>query len=91
MDSSIIGALMILVPGLLITNSMRDIIYGDTNSGINRIVQVLLSAFAIALGTAAAWRITSGLCLRRFERGLSGHRRPRRPPDTGRKALAGSL
>ena len=59
-DSSIIGALMILVPAL-ITNSMRDIIYGDTNSGINRIVQVLLSAFAIALGTAAAWRITSGL------------------------------
>ena len=60
-DAAIIGALMILVPGLLITNSMRDIIYGDTNSGINRIVQVLLSAFAIALGTAAAWRITSGL------------------------------
>ena len=59
-DSSIIGALMILVPGLLITNSMRDIIYGDTNSGLNRIVQVLLSAFAIALGTAAG-RITSGL------------------------------
>ncbi|MFR0795170.1 MAG: threonine/serine exporter family protein [Oscillospiraceae bacterium] len=26
----IIGALMLLVPGLLITNSMRDIIYGDT-------------------------------------------------------------
>ena len=60
-DAAIIGALMILVPGLPITNSMRDIIYGDTNSGINRIVQVLLSAFAIALGTAAAWRITSGL------------------------------
>ena len=60
-DAAIIGTLMILVPGLLITNSMRDIIYGDTNSGINRIVQVLLSAFAIALGTAAAWRITSGL------------------------------
>lgn len=60
-DFVIIGTLMILVPGLLITTSMRDIIYGDTNSGINRIVQVLLSAFAIALGTAAAWRITSGL------------------------------
>ena len=60
-DSAIIGALMILVPGLLITNSMRDIIYGDTNSGINRIVQVLLSAFAIALGTAAAWQVTAGL------------------------------
>ena len=52
-DFVIIGTLMILVPGLLITTSMRDIIYGDTNSGINRIVQVLLSAFAIALGTVA--------------------------------------
>ena len=58
-DAAIIGALMILVPGLLITNSMRDIIYGDTNSDIMRIVQVFLSAFAIALGTAAAWRITA--------------------------------
>ena len=61
-DAVIIGSLMILVPGLLITNSMRDIIYGDTNSGINRIVQVLLSAFAIALGTAAAWHVTTPIC-----------------------------
>ena len=60
-DAVIIGSLMILVPGLLITNSMRDIIYGDTSSGVSRIVQVLLSAFAIALGTAAAWRVTSGV------------------------------
>lgn len=60
-DAAIIGALMLLVPGLLITNSMRDIIYGDTNSGVNRIVQVLLSALAIAMGTAAAWHITSSL------------------------------
>ena len=60
-DAAIIGALMILVPGLLITNSMRDIIYGDTNSGIFRIVQVVLSALAIALGTAAAWHLTAGL------------------------------
>ncbi len=54
-DSVIIGALMILVPGLLFTNAMRDIIYGDTNSGVNRIVQVFLIAAALALGTAAAW------------------------------------
>ena len=54
-DCVIIGALMILVPGLLFTNAMRDIIFGDTNSGINRIVQVLLIAVAIALGAAAAW------------------------------------
>ena len=60
-DTTIIGALMILVPGLLFTNAMRDVIYGDTNSGINRLVQVILIAVAIALGTAAAWRLTSPL------------------------------
>lgn len=60
-DAVIIGALMILVPGLLFTNAMRDIIFGDTNSGINRIVQVLLIAAAIALGTAVAWNTTTVL------------------------------
>ncbi len=54
-DMAIIGALMILVPGLLFTNALRDIIFGDTNSGTNRIVQVVLTAAAIALGTATAY------------------------------------
>ena len=65
-DTTIIGALMILVPGLLFTNAMRDVIYGDTNSGINRLVQVILIAVAIALGTAAAWQVTA------FHYGLPG-------------------
>ncbi len=60
-DAVTIGALMILVPGLLFTNAMRDIIYGDTNSGINRVVQVILTAIAIALGTAVAWSMASTL------------------------------
>lgn len=58
-DAIIIGTLMILVPGLLFTNAMRDIIYGDTNSGVNRIVQVLLIAMGIALGVAAGWGVTA--------------------------------
>ncbi len=56
-----IGALMLLVPGLLFTNAMRDIIFGDTNSGTNRIVQVMLIAVAIVLGTAAAWNVTAAI------------------------------
>lgn len=54
-DSAVIGALMYLVPGILFTNAVRDIIHGDTNSGINRFVQVFLIAVALALGTGAAW------------------------------------
>lgn len=60
-DTVTIGALMLLVPGLLFTNAMRDIIYGDTNSGVNRIVQVFLIAVALSLGTAAAWGVASRL------------------------------
>lgn len=60
-DAVIIGALMILVPGWLFTNAMRDIIYGDTNSGIHRIVQVFLVAIAIALGTGSAWNLNNSL------------------------------
>lgn len=60
-DAVIIGALMLLVPGLLFTNALRDIIYGDINSGTNRIVQVLLVAAAIALGTGAAMNLSSML------------------------------
>ena len=69
-DAVIIGAAMILVPGLLITNSMRDLIYGDTNSGINRIVQVFLPAFAIALGAALYFRILSPFVLRALNAAL---------------------
>ena len=56
-----IGALMLLVPGLLFTNAMRDIIFGDINSGTNRIVQVFLIAAAIVTGTAAAWNVATML------------------------------
>ena len=54
-DTSVIGTLMLLVPGLLFTNSLRDIIFGDINSGVNRVVTAVLIAAAVALGTASAW------------------------------------
>lgn len=53
-DTVIIGAMMILVPGLVFTNALRDMIYGDISSGINKCVQVLLIASAMALGSAGA-------------------------------------
>ena len=60
-DAAIMGTVMLLIPGLLFTNAMRDIIYGDTNSGVNRIMQVFLVAAGIALGTAVAWNTAEQL------------------------------
>lgn len=51
MDFITIGALMILVPGIAFTNAMRDIMSGDLTSGVNKAVEALLIATAIALGT----------------------------------------
>jgi uncharacterized membrane protein YjjP (DUF1212 family) len=46
----IIGALMLLVPGLAITNAIRDTIYGDYVSGTSRAVEAFLVAIGIAVG-----------------------------------------
>lgn len=60
-DTVIIGGMMILVPGLIFTNALRDMIYGDINSGINKVVQVLLIAGAMALGSAGARNLTASV------------------------------
>ena len=72
-DSSVIGTLMLLVPGLLFTNAMRDIIFGDTNSGINRVVEALLIAVAVALGTAAAWNFVDAVWTIPEQSGIVSH------------------
>ncbi len=51
-DLITIGVLMLLVPGMALTNAMREIMAGDIISGINRTAEVILVATAIALGTA---------------------------------------
>lgn len=54
LDIIIIGALMMLVPGVSITNAMRDIIAGDMLTGITKTAESILIGVAIALGTAVA-------------------------------------
>jgi len=51
-DTVTIGALMLLVPGMALTNAMREIMAGDILSGLQRTAEVILVATAIALGTA---------------------------------------
>lgn len=48
------GALMTLVPGLAITNCMRDFLANDFMSGLAKLAESLVTAIAIALGVAIA-------------------------------------
>ncbi len=49
-DYVIIGNIMVLIPGIGLTNSLRDLFIGDSMSGVLRLIEALLSALAIALG-----------------------------------------
>lgn len=53
-DKIIIGSIMALVPGVALTNVMRDIIAGDIITGTSKLSEVLLVATAIAVGIAIA-------------------------------------
>jgi uncharacterized membrane protein YjjP (DUF1212 family) len=52
-----VGMMMPLVPGMALTNSIRDLIFGDLLSGVSRAAEATLSAAAIAGGvyTILAW------------------------------------
>lgn len=50
----ITGAIMALVPGIVITNFMRDIMVGDMISGLSKLADALLTGAGIALGTGLA-------------------------------------
>lgn len=53
-DMVMIGDIMLLIPGVAMTNATRDMLSGDTISGVMRFVESLLWAVALALGFMAA-------------------------------------
>lgn len=52
LDKIIIGSVMPLVPGLLITNAVRDLMAGHLISGLSKGAEAFLTAFAIGAGIA---------------------------------------
>lgn len=52
LDTIIIGSVMPLVPGLLITNAVRDLMAGHFVSGLSKGAEAFLTAFAIGAGIA---------------------------------------
>ncbi len=51
-DKIIIGTIMLLVPGLILTNSMRSFMMGDLMAGMLLLIEALLVAIGIAIGVA---------------------------------------
>ncbi len=49
-DNILTGALMTLVPGLALTNALRDLFVGDILSGMVRMCEAALTAFALGGG-----------------------------------------
>lgn len=49
-DAVIIGGIMPLVPGMAITNAIRDVMAGDLLSGLSRGLEAALTACAVAMG-----------------------------------------
>ncbi|MFC4601387.1 threonine/serine exporter family protein [Cohnella hongkongensis] len=59
LDLMIIGSVMPLVPGLLITNAVRDLMAGHLVSGLSKGAEALLTASAIGAGIAVALSVWS--------------------------------
>jgi uncharacterized membrane protein YjjP (DUF1212 family) len=56
-----IGTIMLLIPGVALTNSVRDMLGGDVIAGLLRLVESVLLAAAIAAGFAMAILISGML------------------------------
>lgn len=61
MDIVIISGIMPLVPGVAITNAIRDTLQGDYLSGAARMLKAFIIAAAIALGVAGAMWIAGSV------------------------------
>lgn len=57
----IIGNIMTLIPGIGLTNSLRDLFVGDNISGVLRLIEAVLSALAIACGYVAVLAVFGGV------------------------------
>lgn len=59
MDAIIIGSIMLLVPGVMIVNAIRDMIAGDLVAGVSRGADAFISAAGISIGVGVALRLSA--------------------------------
>lgn len=53
-DKIMIGEIMLVIPGIAMTNAIRDLLMGDTGSGMLRFINAVIIAGIIAAGFATA-------------------------------------
>ncbi|MBR4287457.1 MAG: threonine/serine exporter family protein [Clostridia bacterium] len=61
LDMIMIGTIMLVIPGLAFGNAVRDLLFGDTVSGIIQLVQAILLAVMVAFGFIAAIIVFGGV------------------------------
>ncbi|MGN0072925.1 MAG: threonine/serine exporter ThrE family protein [Coriobacteriales bacterium] len=57
-DKVLIGEVMLLIPGIVMTNAIRDMLVGDTIAGVMRFVETMLWAAGLAAGFMTALLLT---------------------------------
>ncbi|MBR5441672.1 MAG: threonine/serine exporter family protein [Clostridia bacterium] len=60
-DMVMIGTIMLLIPGLAFGNAVRDLLFGDTVSGVIQFTQAILTAVMVAFGFIVAILIFGGV------------------------------
>ena len=60
-DKVMIGGIMLLIPGIALTNSIRDLLAGDIGTGLLRLANSLLLAAAVAFGFALPMILKGGM------------------------------
>ena len=63
LDKIMIGGIMLIIPGVALTNSVRDLLLGDVITGLLRLCESLLVAASVAAGFAVALLIGRGWLL----------------------------
>ena len=61
LDMIMIATIMLVIPGLAFGNAVRDLLFGDTISGIIQLVQAILLAVMVAFGFIAAIIVFGGV------------------------------
>lgn len=60
-DMIMIGTIMLVIPGLSFGNAVRDVLFGDTISGLIQFVQAIMTAVLVAFGFVVAIMVFGGV------------------------------